>query len=390
MKTYSLCLVLLFAAVANAAVHDRPDNNVNEVQNNFQEDAHLMENEANMNILNIIEEEELLGNYDDYYDDDHYDEDYDEDDKDQDLASGDNYDDEDAEWLDDNEEEDDITDYDDKDEERLDDYEEEDDITFDDDKDEEWLDDYEEEDDITFDDDKDDILYKYHTEDYEGTGYYDFFKEIEDVAYQPPQVQIRDHGKPDKEDETVTVAEPSSRNLLVSSLLFPSGLASFALFTLAFIMYFCIRRRRDSTSAKQAQLPFVIQHGSGSSPLHSSIIKPGKYQPVATQENRSNHGIENDNSLLKQQTQLEEKLLPWPVKQCIITNEWNIAVILIHNSHTFQNLSQFLFFLKKILSQWDLFSARFCFSWNENLPSISQPSDDCATAQETKQIFWNH
>jgi len=92
--------------------------------------------------------------------------------------------------------------------------------------------------------------------------------------------------------------------------LFASGLASFALFTLAFIMYLCIRRRRDSISAKKAQLPFVIQHGSGSSPLHSSIIKPGKYQPVATQENRSNHSIENNNSLLKQQTQLEEKLLP--------------------------------------------------------------------------------
>ena len=125
------------------------------------------------------------------------------------------------------------------------------------------------------------------------------------------QVQIRDHGKPDKEDETVTVAEPSpsSRNLLVSVFV-ASGLASFALFTLAFVMCFCNRRSRDSTSAKQAQLPFVIQHSSGSSPLQSSIIKPGKYQPVATQENRSNHSIENANSVLKQQTQLEEKLLP--------------------------------------------------------------------------------
>jgi len=307
MKTYSLCLVLLFAAVTNAAVQNRPDNNVNEVHNDFQEDVHLMENEA---ILNIIEEEELLGNYDDP-DDDYYDEDYDKDDKDQDWASGDDYDDEDEEWLDDNEEEDDMTFDNDKDEEWLDDNEEEDDITFDDDKDEEWLDDYEKEDDITLDDDKDDILNEYHTEDYEGTGYYDFFKEIEDVTYQPPLAQIRDHGKPDKEDETVAeLSVPTSRNLLVSSLLFASGLASFALFTLAFIMYLCIRRRRDSISAKKAQLPFVIQHSSGSSPLHSSIIKPGKYQPVATQENRSNHGIENDNSLLKQQTQLEEKLLP--------------------------------------------------------------------------------
>jgi len=31
---------------------------------------------------------------------------------------------------------------------------------------------------------------------------------------------------------------------------------------------------------------------------------------VATQENRSNQSIENDNSLIKQQAQLEEKLLP--------------------------------------------------------------------------------
>jgi len=380
MKTYSLCLVLLFAAVANAAVQDRPDNNVNEVHQDFQEDIHLMENGA---ILNIIEEEELLGNYDDpdddYYedydededwasgdddedtnaavqdrtdnnandvhhdfqeyvhlmeneadskiidldkeeeellgnyddpDDDYY-EDYDEDEEDEDWASGDEYHDEDEKWLDDYEEEDDITFDDDKDEELLDDYEDDDDdITFDNEN-EEWLDDYkEEEDDITFDDDKDDILYKYHAEDYEGI---DFFNEIEEVPYQPPQVQIRDHGKPDKENETVTVAElsPSSRNLLVSKLWFATGLASFALLTLiAFIMYFCIRRSKYSTSAKKAQLPFVIQHGSGSSPLQSSIIKPGKYQPVATQENRSNHSIENDNSLLKQQTQLEEKLLP--------------------------------------------------------------------------------
>jgi len=275
MKTYSLCLVLLFAAVANAAVQDRPDNNVNDVHHDFQEDLHLTENDADSKIIDLDEEEELSGDYDD--DDDYYDDDYDEDDYDEDDD-----DDEDPDWA--------SGDYYD---------------------DEEWLDDYEEDDDITFDDDKDDILYEYHAEDYEGTDDYDFSKEIEDVAYQPPQVQIRDHGKPDKEDETVTVAEPSpsSRNLLVSVFV-ASGLASFALFTLAFVMCFCNRRSRDSTSAKQAQLPFVIQHGSGSSPLQSSIIKPGKYQPVATQENRSNHSIENANSVLKQQTQLEEKLLP--------------------------------------------------------------------------------
>merc|ERR1719245_166231 len=171
-----------------------------------------------------------------------------------------------------------------------------------------------EEDDIPFDDDKDDILYQYHAEDYEGTDDHDF--SIISIAYQPPQVRARDHGKPDKEDETVTVAElsPSSRKLLVSSVYFASGLAVFALFILAFIMYMQLYCNRRST--KQAQLPFVIQHSSGSSALHSSIIKPGsiiklgKYQPVATQENRSNHSIENDNSLFKQQTQLEEKLLP--------------------------------------------------------------------------------
>ena len=150
MKSYSLCLVLLFAAVANAAVQDRPDNNVNDVHHDFQEDVHLTENEADSKIIDL-DEEELSGDYDDDDDDDYYDEDYDEDDDDEedpDWASGDYYDDED----------------------------------------EEWLDDYEEEDDITFDDDKDDILYEYHAEDYEGTDDYDFSKEIEDVAYQPPQV----------------------------------------------------------------------------------------------------------------------------------------------------------------------------------------------------------
>merc|ERR1712152_12779 len=90
---------------------------------------------------------------------------------------------------------------------------------------EEWLDDFEKEDDIPFDNDKDDILYQYHAEDYEGTDDHDF-----SIAYQPPQVWARDHGKPDKEDKTVTVAEPSSRNLLVSSVYFASGLAVLALF----------------------------------------------------------------------------------------------------------------------------------------------------------------
>jgi len=337
MKTYSLCLVLLFAAIAKAAVPKRPDNSVNEVHHDFQEDIHLMENEATSSEAIFlrdyeyeIEKEKLLGNYDDP-DDDYYEYyDKDGDDEDRDWASGDDYDDEDEELLDDYEEEDDITFDDDEDEELLDDYEEEDDITFDDedeellddyeddddttfdDEDEELLDDYEEEDEITFDDDKDDIMYKYHEEDYKETDNYIFSKEIEDVVFQPPLVQIQDHGLPDKEDETLTCEKlsPSSHNLLVSSVLFASGLASFALFTLAFIIYFCNRRRRDSTSAKKAQLPFVIQHGSSSSPLHSSIIKPGKYQPVATQENRSIQSIENDNSLLKQQAQLEEKLLP--------------------------------------------------------------------------------
>jgi len=321
MKTYSLCLVLLFAAIAKAAVPKRPDNNVNEVQHALQAINFLRDYEYD------IEEEKLLGNYDDP--DDNYYEDYDKDDDDEDgdWASGDDYDDEDEELLDDYEDDDDITFNDDEDEELLDDYEEEDDITFDDedeellddyekddditfdDEDEELLDEYEEDDDITFDDDVNDILYKYHEEDYKETDDYNFSKEIEDVVFQPPLVQIQDHGMPDKEDDTLTCEKlsPSSRNLLVSNVLFASGLASFSLFTLAFIIYFCNRQRKDSTSAKKAQLPFVIQHGSSSSPLHSSIIKPGKYQPVATQEN---HSIENYSSILKQQTQLEEKLLP--------------------------------------------------------------------------------
>merc|ERR1711963_443051 len=104
-KTYSLCLVLLFAALAKAAVQDRPDNNVNDVYHDFQEDV-----EANSKIIDLDkEEEELSGNYDDN-DEEYYDEDYDKDDDDEDWnwAAGDYYDDEDEEWLDDYEEGDDI------------------------------------------------------------------------------------------------------------------------------------------------------------------------------------------------------------------------------------------------------------------------------------------
>jgi len=340
MQTHSLCLVLLFAAVANAAVQDTPDNNGNDVHHYFHEDVHLRGKEAELKKIDLDrEEEELPGNYDDYYDED-YDED--DDDQDPDWASGDYYDDE-WELLNEyEEEEDDIPFDDDKDDILYDEDNDEDDDDEDwdwasgddyDDEYEELLNEYEEEeDDIPFANDKDDILYKNHSEDYEGTDDHDF-----SIAYHPPQVRIRDHGKPDKEDETVTVAElsPSSRNLLVSSVYFASGLAVFALFILAFIMYLQLYCNRQS--AKQAQLPFVIQHGRDSSALHSSIIKTGKYQPVATQENGSNHSIENDNSLFKQQTQLEEKLLPWPMKQFIITNNWNITAISIYNSHTFQN-----------------------------------------------------
>lgn len=268
---FSPCLVLLVAAAAaaHAAVNEEKAT-VNDVHD-FQEDVHLTEDEADAKIIDLDED----GGSGDYYDDD-----------------DDDYDDEDDDYYDDDDDEDDPDwasgDYDDDDDEYLEEDEDED---------------------ITFDDDKDDLLYEYHAEDYEGDDY-DFTKDLEEsIVYQPPQVQIRDHGKSEK-DETVTVAEPSpssSRNLLVSVFV-ASGLASFALFTLAFVMCFCNRRSRDPASAKQSQLPFVIHHGS--SPLNSSIIKPGKYQPVATQENRSNHSIENANSVLKQQAPLEEKLLP--------------------------------------------------------------------------------
>ena len=114
----------------------------------------------------------------------------------------------------------------------------------------------------------------------------------------------------------MTVAEPSpsSRNLLVSVFV-ASGLASFALFTLAFVMCFCNRRNSAGSLANKTEKssqPFVIitKGHSATTPVpQSSIIKGNKYQPVPTQENRTNHSIENANSLLKSH-QLEEKLLP--------------------------------------------------------------------------------
>jgi len=267
-----LCLALLLlsaAAVCHAAVDEAAAvaAGVNDVHHDFQEDVHLTEDESK--IIDLDDEEESSGDYLDDAEDEDYDDDYYDDEDDEDWASGDYDDDDDDDYLEEEDEDD-------------------------------------EDEDITFDDDKDDLLYEYHAEDYEGDDY-DFTKEVEDnVVYQPPQVQIRDSGKSEK-DETVTVAEPSTpRNLLISVFV-ASGLASFALFTLAFVMCFCNRRSRDPASAKQSQLPFVIHHGS--LPLNSSIIKPGKYQPVATQENKTNHSIENANSVLKQ-TQLEEKLLP--------------------------------------------------------------------------------
>jgi len=198
--------VLLFAALANAAVQDRPDNNGNNLHHDFQEDVHLTEFEADSKIIDLDkEEEELSRNYEDN-DEDYYDEDYDE-----------NDDDEDWNWA--------------------------------------------------------------------AGDYYDLLEELLEDYH---QVHIRDHGKPDNEDKTVTVAEvsPLSHNSLVSVFV-ASGLASLVLFTLAFVIYFCNRRSRDSSSAKQAQLPFAIQDASCSSPFQSSIIKPGKYQPVATQEEQA-------------------------------------------------------------------------------------------------------
>jgi len=166
-------------------------------------------------------------------------------------------------------------------------------------------------------------MYEYNNEDYEGDDY-DFSQVEKTKTYQPPQ--ITRSGRPtsqQSEGDDVKVEVPSgdhgtSQNLLISVFV-ASGLASFALFTLAFVMCFCNKSRQSQTAKSAAaavhnkQLFFTSGSSSKMAPPASSIIRTDRrYQPVPTHENRANHSIENSNAAIpagQQQKQLEEKLL---------------------------------------------------------------------------------
>jgi len=299
------------AALDASPAETASSNNLVQDKHDFQEDVKLptiTEAESKMIDLDLADEEESSG---DYLDDD------------QDIDKV--------------EEEDDYEDdYDEDDYEDDDDWESSGDYDDDDEDDEEYLyddDDYdseEEDPDWSFEDDKsdnhndEDLMYEYNNEDYEGDDY-DFSQVEKTKTYQPPQITRSGRPTPHQSGDDVKVEVPSgdhgtSQNLLISVFV-ASGLASFALFTLAFVMCFCNKSRQSQTAKSAAaavhnKQPWtIITSGSSSKvvPPASSIIRTDRrYQPVPTHENRANHSIENSNAAVsagQQQKQLEEKLL---------------------------------------------------------------------------------
>jgi len=306
----AVCSKGSLAALDASPAETASSNNLVQDKHDFQEDVKLptiTEAESKMIDLDLADEEESSG---DYLDDD------------QDIDKV--------------EEEDDYEDdYDEDDYEDDDDWESSGDYDDDDEDDEEYLyddDDYdseEEDPDWSFEDDKsdnhndEDLMYEYNNEDYEGDDY-DFSQVEKTKTYQPPQITRSGRPTPHQSGDDVKVEVPSgdhgtSQNLLISVFV-ASGLASFALFTLAFVMCFCNKSRQSQTAKSAAAAvhnkPWtIITSGSSSKvvPPASSIIRTDRrYQPVPTHENRANHSIENSNAAIsagQQQKQLEEKLL---------------------------------------------------------------------------------
>merc|ERR1711992_352667 len=187
---------------------------------------------------------------------------------DEEESSGDYPDDQDIGLIgeDDYEDDDDWEssgDYDDDDED-----EDDDEYLYDDDD----YDSEEEDPDWSFEDDKsdthndEDLMYEYNNEDYEGDDY-DFSQVEKTKTYQPPQITRSGRPTPHQSEagDDVKVEVPSgdhgtSQNLLISVFV-ASGLASFALFTLAFVMCFCNKSRQSQTAKSVAvhnkQLFFV-------------------------------------------------------------------------------------------------------------------------------------
>jgi len=309
----AVCSSGSLAALDSSSSEKASSNNLVQDKHDFQEDVKLPtieEAESKMIDLDLADEEESSGDYlDDDQDidkvdkeeeEDDYEEDYDEDDYDDDdddwESSGDYDDDDDDEYL-----------YDDDD---YDSEEEDPDWSFEDDKSDNYKD--------------EDLMYEYNNEDYEGDDY-DFSQVEKTKTYQPPQITRSGRPTPHQSEggDDVKVEVPSddhgtSQNLLISVFV-ASGLASFALFTLAFVMCFCNRSRQSQTAKSAAaavhnkQLFFTSGSSSKMAPPASSIIRTDRrYQPVPTHENRANHSIENSNVAIsagQQQKQLEEKLL---------------------------------------------------------------------------------
>jgi len=294
------------AALDASPAETASSNNLVQDKHDFQEDVKLptiTEAESKMIDLDLADEEESSGDYldddqdiDKVEEEDDYEDDYEEDD----------YDDDDWESS---------GDYDDDDED-----EDGEEYLYDDDDD---YDSEEEDPDWSFEDDKsdthndEDLMYEYNNEDYEGDDY-DFSQVEKTKTYQPPQITRSGRPTPHQSGDDVKVEVPSgdhgtSQNLLISVFV-ASGLASFALFTLAFVMCFCNKSRQSpakSAAVHNKQLFFTS--GSSSKVPASSIIRTDRrYQPVPTHENRANHSIENSNAAVsagQQQKQLEEKLL---------------------------------------------------------------------------------
>jgi len=254
---------------------------------------------------------------------------------------------------DDDEEDDDYYDEDEEDEEYYDD--DDDDWTLDessgDDLDEEYYDDYDLEDDddedikkfgkngkATKKEDNDwhfaddevakkiaglaedaDLLYEYYAEDYE-EDYED--NELPAVVSQPEVTRRLE------EDVVITVnkvPDPEagygfykSNNLLVSVFV-ASGLASFAIFTLAFVL--CYLQRRQSPKGRGSNLPFVIDVGSNgpykpatsSTVPPSSIVKSYQRVPTSTKEflsSSSSDSLENPSHVQVDNNSSEKPLLP--------------------------------------------------------------------------------
>ena len=204
-------------------------------------------------------------------------------------GSGDDqdYDDDDYYYYD----EDDDYEEDDYEESSGDDVEDDDDVDEDDDTElEVGLD--KEEDDLHFEENKD-ILFEYYNEIYE-----DDYEIPEDV--QQPAIII----EPSNTEKVTPLL--SAGNLL---LMVGSGLASFAIFTLAFVLC-CLRRQ--GPKAKGSNLPFVIDATSfKTSTPASSIVK--NYQRVPTSTKEFLHGMENSTHILKESGQRgdsDKPLLP--------------------------------------------------------------------------------